>query len=60
RVINVNDLLPTTHSIAAFDRVFTYGGGLKDVWFELVAITILTLGCFTVGSWVFLRRHMRA
>ncbi len=60
RAINVNDILPTTHSITAFDRILTSGGGLGDVWFELGAIVLLTLGCFAIGSWMFVRRHMRA
>jgi ABC-2 type transport system permease protein len=60
RAINVNDILPTTHSITAFDRILTSGGGLGDVWFELGAIALLTLGCFAIGSWMFVRRHLRA
>jgi ABC-2 type transport system permease protein len=60
RVINVNHILPTTHSITAFDRILTSDGGLGDVWFELGAIALLTLGCFAIGGWTFVRRHMRA
>jgi uncharacterized phage infection (PIP) family protein YhgE len=60
RAININDILPTTHSITAFDRILTAGGGLGDVWFELGAIALLTVGCFSIGGWTFVRRHMRA
>ncbi len=60
RIINANDLLPTTHSIAAYDRIMNSGGGLGDVMFELGAITVLAVAFFSVGTWAFTRRHMVA
>lgn len=60
RTVNVNDVLPTTHSIVAFDRILTSDGGLGDVVFELGAIALLTVACFAIGTWMFVRRHMRA
>lgn len=60
RIINANDLLPTTHSIAAYDRIMSSGGGLGDVMFELGAITVLAVAFFSVGTWAFTRRHMVA
>lgn len=58
--LHVNDVLPTTHAIAAFGKVLNLGNGLGGVAFELAAITVLTAICFGLGTWLFTRRHMRA
>ncbi len=60
RTINANDVLPTTHSIAAYDRIMNTGGGLGDVAIELAAIVLLSVVFFAVGTWAFTRRHMVA
>jgi ABC-2 type transport system permease protein len=60
RPINVNDVLPTTHSIAAFDRVLNHGAGMGGVAFELAAITLLSALYFSLGTLLFTRRHMSA
>ncbi len=60
RTINANDVLPTTHSIAAYDRIMNTGGGLGDVAFELAAIVLLSVVFFAIGTWAFTRRHMVA
>jgi ABC-2 type transport system permease protein len=60
RTINANDFLPTTHSIAAYDRIMNAGGGLGDVAFELAAIVLLAVVFFVIGTWAFTRRHMVA
>jgi ABC-2 type transport system permease protein len=60
RSIDVNDILPTTHSIAAFGKILNQGSGLGDVAFEMGAITVLTIGYFSLGIWLFSRRHMCA
>jgi ABC-2 type transport system permease protein len=57
--VNLNSILPTTHSITAFDRILNYGAGLGDIGFELGAIGLLTMGYFAVGVWLFNRRHLR-
>lgn len=59
RVMNINDLLPTTHAINAMSKILNYGAGLREVVFELAAIIVLTIVFFAVGVWVFTRRHMR-
>jgi len=59
RAVNVNDVLPTTHAVAAYDRIMTANGGLGDVWFELSAVALLTVVLFGSGTWWFVRRHMR-
>ncbi len=60
RTINAHDVLPTTHSIAAYDRIMSTGGSLGDVTFELTAILVLTVVSFGIGTWAFSRRHMVA
>lgn len=58
--IHANDVLPTTHTIAAFGKVLNLGKGVGDVTGELVAIVLLTAAYFAIGTWLFTRRHMRA
>jgi ABC-2 type transport system permease protein len=60
RSINVNDILPTTHSITAFGKILNQGAGLGDVAFEMGAIVVLTVLYFAIGIWLFTKRHMRA
>ncbi len=60
RSINVNDILPTTHSITAFGKILNQGAGLCDVVFEMGAIAVLTVLYFAIGIWLFTKRHMRA
>jgi hypothetical protein len=60
RFVNVNDVLPTTHTISALDRIMNSGGDLGDVTFELGAIAALTAVFLAIGTWLFARRHLRA
>jgi len=60
RSININDILPTTHSISALGKILNYDSGLGDVVFEIGAIVILSFIYFTAGVWLFTKRHMRA
>lgn len=60
RSFNVNDILPTTHSITAFAKILNQGAGLGDVAFEVGAVVVLTVLFFAAGVWMFTRRHMRA
>lgn len=60
RSVNLNDILPTTHTIDAYNRILNYDAGLGDVGYEIAAITLLTLVFFALGTWLFARRHMRA
>lgn len=59
RSVNINDVLPTTHSISALGKILNSGAGLGDVLFELGAIAVLTVVLFAVGMELFSRRHMR-
>ncbi len=58
--INVNEVLPTTHSIAAFGKILNRGAGLGDVLVDMSAIILLSIIYFAVGIWLFTKRHMRA
>jgi len=58
--VHVNDVLPTTHAIAAFGKILNLGKGLGGVAVELAAITVLTAIYSGLGTWLFTRRHMRA
>ena len=60
RSVNVNGILPTTHSISAFDQILNHGAGLTDVAFELTAIVVLSAAYFGLGIWLFKKRHMSA
>jgi len=58
--INVNDILPTTHSITGMGKILNRGAGLGEVAFEMGAILVLTIAYFGAGVWLFTHRHMRA
>jgi ABC-2 type transport system permease protein len=60
RAVNLNEVLPTTHTITAFSKILHSGSGLVGVAPELGAIAALTVTFFAVGTWLFTRRHMRA
>ncbi len=59
RSLDANDVLPTTHSIAAFDKVLNQGARLGELTFEMGAIAILSVGFFAVGTWLFVKRHLQ-
>ncbi|MDH4218112.1 MAG: ABC transporter permease [Candidatus Aminicenantes bacterium] len=58
--INVNDILPTSHSIGAMNKILNRGAGIGEVGFEMGAIVILSIVYFAAGIWLFTRRHMHA
>lgn len=60
RWLNANDILPTTHTIRALNKLLNYNAGLDEVLFEIGAIVFLTVLFFIIGIWMFTRRHMRA
>lgn len=59
RSININDILPTTHTITALNKILNFGEGLGKVTFEMGAIVFLTTVYFAVGLWLFKRRHLQ-
>jgi len=58
RSINANDILPTTHSISAFNDVLNHSAGIGQVMFEIFAIAALSVVFFAGGTLWFTRRHM--
>jgi ABC-2 type transport system permease protein len=58
-IVYLNDILPTTLTVSAFNGILNYGAGLDEVIFELGAILLLTAFYFALGSWFFQRRHQR-
>ncbi len=60
RAVQLNEVLPTTHAIAALNRVLSHGAGLGDITYELGAILVLSAFFFAVGTWIFKTRHMPA
>lgn len=58
-VISVNDVLPTTHSISALNKILNQGAGLREVAFEVAAIAVLTALTFALGAGLFIKRHMK-
>jgi len=57
--ITLFDFLPPTHAVIALNKIFTFGGGLSDVLFELVALIFLSGLYFGVGVWIFQRTQMQ-
>jgi ABC-2 type transport system permease protein len=57
--ISYADFLPPTHAVIALNKIFTLGAGLKDVYFEISALVILTILYFCIGVWLFQRTQMK-
>ncbi len=56
---NATDVLPTSLTVRAFNRILNQGAGLSDVGVELGVILLLTALYFGAGAWLYRRRHMR-
>jgi ABC-2 type transport system permease protein len=57
--IGVFDLFPATHGFLALQQVLTYGVGLREILFRLVATAALSLLYFALGVFAFQRFKMR-
>ena len=57
---NATDVLPTSLTVRAFNRILNQGAGLSDVGAEVALILALTTVYFAAGAWLYRRRHMRA
>jgi hypothetical protein len=53
------DFLPPRHAVIALNKILTLGAGLDEVTYELVALVVLSVLYFAVGTCIFQRRHMR-
>jgi ABC-2 type transport system permease protein len=60
RTVQLNEVLPTTHAINAMQQVLSYDAGVGDIAYELGAVLILTALFYSLGTWIFTRRHMPA
>ncbi len=60
RVIELNEVLSTTHAITAMQKVLNGGASIGEIRYELAAMAILTVLYFALGVTLFTRRHMRA
>jgi len=58
--IGLYDVLPTTHAVAALNKILTLGAGFGDVVFELSALSLLSLLYFAAGAWLFKRVHLQS
>jgi ABC-2 type transport system permease protein len=59
REIGLYDILPTTHAVAALNKILTLGADLSQVTFELSALVILSVLYFALGVCLFKRFHLR-
>ena len=59
KVISIYDVIPSTHSVVALNKILTLGVGLPDVLYELISLIVLSILYFGIGIWLFHRRHMR-
>lgn len=60
RAININDILPTSHTTSALNKILNFNAGLGDITFEIIAIIVLTSVYFLIGLWLFKKRHLQA
>lgn len=56
--LHLNDLLPLTLSVDAFNQVLNFGATLGELGPELIGTTAISLVYFVLGLWLFGRRHM--
>jgi ABC-2 type transport system permease protein len=57
--IGLYDILPSTHAVAALNKILTLGADLSQVTYEFGALTILSVLYFGIGVWMFQRFHLR-
>ncbi|HEY3339238.1 MAG TPA: ABC transporter permease [Propionicimonas sp.] len=55
--VNLLDVLPPRHAVNALTTVFSFGS--TAIGYELVMLTVLSVGYFLLGAWAFHRRHLR-
>ena len=57
--VGLYDILPSTHAVAALNKILTLGADLSQATYEFGALTILSVLYFSIGVWVFQRFHLR-
>jgi ABC-2 type transport system permease protein len=58
--IRVNDILSPTWAVEALNKVLVLGLEARETIPEMIAIGVLTILYFLLGTWLFKLRHMRA
>lgn len=58
RSFGITDILPLTHTAAAFNKILNYGSDLSGVGFELLMIVVLTIAYFMLGLALYRRRKL--
>ena len=58
--VMLNDILSPKFAVEALNKVLIRGLEVRDTLPEMLAIVVLTLLYFLLGTWAFKRRHMRA
>jgi ABC-2 type transport system permease protein len=58
--VMLNDILSPKWAVGALNKVLVRGMEVRDTLPDMVAITLLTVLYFILGTWAFRRRHMRA
>lgn len=54
----VNDILPTAIATRAFSKILTFNASFSDIAFEFVCIIVLSCVYFSIGAWLFNRKHL--
>jgi ABC-2 type transport system permease protein len=57
--VSIQGLMSPTHSISALNKILILNMKFIDIIPEITAIILLTFVYFTLGLWLFRRRHMR-
>jgi ABC-2 type transport system permease protein len=58
RPLNLYELLPPTHAVVALNKILVLGAGVREVSYELCALTVLSVVYFAIGVWLFNRMHL--
>lgn len=56
----LQDLLPLTHTIEAFNKILNYGSGWHDISHDLLRLLLLTVVYSTMGVLIFKKRKLSA
>ncbi|MDR0782855.1 MAG: ABC transporter permease, partial [Propionibacteriaceae bacterium] len=58
QAINLLDFLPIRHGVNAVSKICTFGS--TNLGYEILMLTVTSIIYFTLGAWLFHRRHLRA
>ncbi len=57
--VNFQGLMSPTHAVSAMKKVMLMNSGFTEITPEIISLTTLTLIYFTIGIWLFNKRHMK-